>query len=223
MAKITIPDYSKGEEIFSSVTHIAGALMSYLFLIMSLWQAMHSGESPLAVASAVIYGTSSIILYTCSSVYHSLAVGKAKKVMRVVDHCSVYILICGTYTPYILMCLYPTNRVLAIAVMVTIWAISAAGMVMTAISYEKFKKVLIGSYVVLGWGVVFTAKPIINALENKWGFWWLLIGGVLYTVGVTLYAIGKKKKWFHSIFHIFVDLASIAMFIGIFKYVLTLQ
>jgi hemolysin III len=95
-------------------------------------------------------------------------------------------------------------------------------MALTAVSYEKFEKVLIGSYVVLGWGVVLTVKPILEGLTNNWGFWWLLIGGVLYTIGVTLYAIGKKKKWFHSIFHIFVDLASIAMFIGIFKFVLTL-
>jgi hemolysin III len=196
--------------------------MSYVFLLLAFWQAMHSGEKVTAIISAIVYGTSSIVLYTCSSVYHGLFVGSAKKVMRVIDHCSVYVLICGTYTPYILMCIYPNYPKLAITVMCCIWAISIAGMALTAVSYEKFKKVLIGSYVVLGWGVVLTVKPILEGLTNNWGFWWLLIGGVLYTIGVTLYAIGKKKKWFHSIFHIFVDLASIAMFIGIFKFVLTL-
>lgn len=222
MAKITIPDYTRGEEWFSSISHIFGALMSYAFLLLSFWQAMHSGEKPLAIASAIIYGTSSIILYTCSSVYHGLYVGKAKKVMRVVDHCSVYLLICGTYTPYILMCIYPNHKGIAIAVMCSIWVISILGMVLTAVSYERFKKILIGSYVVLGWSVVLTVKPIFEGLKNNWGFWWLLIGGLLYTLGVVLYAVGKKKRWFHSIFHLFVDVASIAMFMGIFLHVLTL-
>ncbi len=228
MQKITIPNYTRGEEWFSSITHMVGAVMSYVFLLLSFWQAMNpSGGAggKRAIISAVVYGTSSIILYTNSAVYHGLYVNKGKKVMRVIDHCSVYLLICGTFTPYLLMCVWPENYVMAYIMLGVIWGLAVLGMILTAVNYEKLKVVLILSYVVIGWMFVIIMKPVAASLggwhsSQIWGVWWILIGGIIYTIGALLYAVGKKKKWLHSIFHIFVDVASIAMFIGIFKYVL---
>ena len=213
--KIEVPKYSLGEEIMSAVTHGVGALLSIAALILCVvFTAKHG--SLISVISSMIYGITLIILYTMSTLYHSLAVNNAKRVFRIIDHCSIYLLIAGTYTPYTLVAL---EKPLGYILFAIIWAIAILGIVLNAIDLKKFKKISFLSYLVLGWIIIFAYEPLTRCVD--WGGILLLIaGGVVYTVGAIFYACGKKIKYFHSIFHLFVLAASILHFLSIIIYVI---
>ncbi len=207
--------YTLGEEIANSITHGIGALLSLIGFIYLIIFSIKTGKL-LNIFSSIIYGISLIILYMMSTMYHSLKTGKAKDIFRILDHCSIYVLIAGTYTPYSLIAL-PKNY--GIPIFIIIWSISILGIVLNAINIKKFKIFSQISYILLGWIVIFAFKPIKEALNYE-GFILLISGGISYTLGALFYYFGRKVRYFHSIFHLFVLAGSILHFFSIILYVI---
>ena len=206
--------YSLGEEIFSSVTHGLGALFGvYAVVYMTVISAL--GHSPLAVVSGAIYGATLIILFTMSTLYHAISNKKAKLVFRVLDHTTIFLLIAGTYTP---MALITLKGALGWVIFGVQWGIAALGITLNAISIEKFKTFSMIGYIACGWMIVIAAVPLYRAMDIR-GIWWLLAGGLLYTVGIIFYKL-KKIKYMHSVWHIFVLLGAMAQFVCVAYYVL---
>ena len=215
-----LPDYTRGEEIFNMVSHIVGGGAGVAICALCVVKAFLNSDA-YQIVGAFIYGFSMIILYTISSVYHGLKSEMAKKVMQVIDHCAVFILISGTYTPIALTSLREYSTALGWTVFGVVWGVSALGMTLNAIDLKKCNIFSIICYLVQGWCIVLTGKTAINAIGTK-GFLWLLAGGIAYTIGAVLYGIAGKKtvRYMHSVFHIFVVLGSILQFIAILFYVL---
>lgn len=213
-----LPDYTCGEEIFNMVTHIVGGGLGVCYLVLCvIFSALHSNVW--GVVSSAIYGASVIALFTMSSVYHGVKRGTGKKVLQVIDHCTIYFMIAGTYTPIMLSLLRKTEPVIAWIVFGVVWSIAALAITLTAIDLRKYNVFSMICYIGMGWCVIFTIVPVYKALTSS-GFMWLLMGGIMYTIGAILYGIGIKKRYIHSVFHIFVVIASLMHFICIFFYVI---
>ncbi len=215
-----LPDYTRGEEIFNMVTHIVGGGMGVIICALCVIKAFLCGDA-YKIVGAFIYGFSMIILYTMSSVYHGLTHEMGKKVLQVIDHCSVFILISGTYTPIALSSLREYSPWLGWSVFGVVWGVSALGITLNAIDLKKYNVFSIICYLAQGWCIILTGSSAIKAIGTK-GFLWLLAGGIAYTIGAVLYGIAGKKtvRYMHSIFHIFVVLGSFLQFISILLYVL---
>ena len=209
--------YTVGEEVFNSVSHGVGALLAVVGASVIVTLAACFGDV-LAVMSSIIYGISLVILYTMSTLYHAFPFDKVKKVFRVFDHASIFILIAGTYTPCCLIGLY--GNVKGIWVTVVVWTCAVAGIVMNAISLEKTEKLSLVLYVIMGWAIVFVIKDVVRALWGP-GFWLLLAGGLAYTGGIVFYKM--KFKYMHSIWHLFVLAGSVLHYLCIVMYVLPMR
>lgn len=214
----TLPRYTRGEEIFNMVTHIVGGGFSVLALVVLVIYSAICKDA-WAVVSSAIYGASLIILYTMSSIYHGLRTPLAKKVMQVLDHCTIYFLIAGTYTPILLCAIRRENPLLAWVVFAIEWGLTALAVILTAIDLKKYRVFSFVSYIGMGWCIIFAAKATIDALSLN-GFLWILWGGISYTLGAVFFGVGKKIKYMHSVFHIFVVIGSVLQFIGILFYAL---
>lgn len=190
--------------------------VAYLVLCV-IFAAIH--RNPMGVVSSAIYGASVVSLFTLSSVYHGLVPSTAKKVLQVLDHCTIYFMIAGTYTPITLCALRSRNTALGWTVFGIVWGVCALAVTLTAIDLKKYSKFSMVCYIAMGWCIIFSAKPTFQALTLP-GTMFLLIGGILYTIGAVLYGMGKKKKYVHSIFHVFVVLGSLMHFFCIFFYVI---
>jgi len=220
MANKELPKYSKGEEIFNAVSHIVGGAFGITALVLGIIFAVTYSDG-YGLASMIVYGISMIILYTMSTLYHFLPRGKAKKVFRILDHCTIFILIAGTYTPYCLVSLrqlYPTLGWTLFAVVTTL---STIGIIFNAINmHSKTVKTLsMICYLAEGWCVIFAIDKLIKVITIP-GFLLLLSGGILYTIGAIFYGFGKKKKYIHSIFHLFCLGGTILQFLSILLYVI---
>ncbi len=219
MAKtISIPKYSLSEELISSISHGIGAGLAVSASVLGIIKAAHDHAKVggTGIVSMAIFGLTMIMLYCMSSIYHALPVGKAKQVFRVIDHCSVFLLIAGTYTPYALISL---SGALGWTVFGVIWGLTALGIVFNAIDVDKFEVVSGIINVVMGWMVVFTARYL-TASIGQLGMKLLIIGGVVYSLGAILYAMGHKVPYTHSIFHFFVLGGSVLHFLSIYWTVL---
>ena len=213
-----LPDYTPGEERLNMVTHLVGAVISLPILICGLvLSAKHL--NPWAIAGCCVYGLSMLLLYTVSSLYHGLPDGLGKRVLRVIDHCTIYLLIAGTYTPILLVALRPSCPALAWTLFGCEWGLGLAAAALTAIDLKKYAKASMACYIAMGWLIVLALRPTIETVGMK-GFLWLLAGGLAYTVGAVLYGIGKKRRYFHSVFHGFVLLGSLLQAVCILFYVL---
>lgn len=213
--KITIPKYSLGEEITNAILHGVGALLSIAALVLCVvFSAIHG--SAYAVVSSCIYGSTLIILYTMSCLYHSFKVNNAKRVFRIIDHCSIFLLIAGTYTPYTLVSL---NGALGWSMFGVIWGCAIIGIILNAIDLNKYKVLSMILYIAMGWAVIFTFKPLVDAIDMS-GIYLLLSGGIVYTIGAIFYGIGRRIKYMHSVFHCFVLAGSILHFFSILLYVI---
>lgn len=212
-----LPNYTRGEEIANMITHIIGAAVGIAVLVLSVIIASLNDNS-WAVVGASIYGASMICLYTVSSVYHGLKPSTGKKVMQVVDHCTIYFLIAGTYTPILLSAIRPEFPEICWIVFGAQWALAAFGIVFTAIDHKKYARLSMICYIGMGWLIILALKATIKSVGVN-GFLFLLGGGIAYTIGAVLYAIGKKRKYFHTIFHVFVDIGSILQALCIIFYV----
>lgn len=189
--------YTLGEEIFNSVSHGVGALLAIAgTVVLIVISALYT--DPWGVVSSAIYGGSLIILYTMSTLYHAITNEKAKHVMRVMDHVTIFLLIAGTYTPITLV---PLRGTLGWVLFGFIWAAAIVGIVLNAIDLERYRKISVVCYIVMGWAIIFAIVPLIQSLSTL-SLIFLLVGGILYSVGVIFYAI-KKIRYFHSIWHLF--------------------
>lgn len=217
-----LPNYTKGEEIFNMVTHIVGGALGVAALVLCVVFAFLKRDA-YAVVSSFIYGFSIVILYTVSSVYHGITpkADIAKKVMQIIDHCVIFILIAGTYTPLTLAAMREVNTALAWVVFGFVWGASALGITLNAIDLKKYKKFSMICYLLIGWCAIFTLKTLIQAITPI-GFLFILLGGVSYSIGAVLYSVGPKKglKYMHSVFHIFVVIGTVLHFFAIFFYVI---
>ncbi len=213
-----LPDYTRKEEVFNMVSHIVGAAFGVLSLVLSVIKSSFSGD-PWAVVGSAIYGASLIVLYTMSSIYHGLVSETAKKVMQILDHCTIYFLIGGTYTPIVLCAIRKVSPAWCWTVFGIVWGIAAIGIIFAAIDHKKFSKLSMACYIGMGWCIVIAGKVTLQAVPLK-GLMWLLLGGILYTIGAVIYVIGKKRRYMHSVFHIFCLLGSIFHFMCIYLYVI---
>lgn len=213
-----LPPYTKGEEIMNMVTHIVGGVVGIVALVLCVVKAAIHGD-PYAVVSSSIFGFTMILLYTMSSIYHGLKPElNAKLVFQVIDHCSIFLLIAGTYTPISLCAIRSISTPLGWVIFGIIWALTAIGIVLNAIDLDAFSKISMAGYIIMGWCVIFTIKQVYLAIGNG-GMVFLVAGGIAYTIGALLYHIGKTKKYIHSVFHIFTVIASLMHFFCIFFYV----
>lgn len=213
-----LPDYTKGEEIFNTLSHTAGAVFGIVALITCTLVSVGK-KDVWGIVAGVIYGTSLVLLYTMSSVYHGLKKGMAKKVLQVIDHCTIYLLIAGTYTPVMLCAVRPIAAGWAWSILGAVWGCALVAAVLTAIDLKKYAAFSMVCYIGMGWCVVLALKPTLQALSLS-GMLWLLAGGISYTLGAILYGLGKKHRYMHSIFHLFVVAGSILQYIAILFYVL---
>jgi len=210
--KIELPKYKLGEELMNSISHGIGALLSIAALILGIIKS----SSGIELFAILFYTISSIVLYTMSCLYHALKPNNAKRIFRIIDHCSIYILIAGTYTPIVLLKL-PTT--LGWVMFGVVWTIAVVGIVLNAIDIKKFKIISMMLYLIAGWCILFSFKSLWLNM-NHLGILLTFIGGIIYTIGAILYGIGKKRKYIHSIFHIFCVIASVSFFLAIYLYVL---
>lgn len=215
MADRTLHKYTLGEELVSAISHGIGALLSIAGTIVLIYFAALSNDT-WKIVSVCIYGASMIILYTVSTVYHSLAPSGGKKVMRILDHCVIYLLIAGTYTPFVLVTLRGLTGWLLFGINCTA---AVVGITLTAIDFKKFGKFAMVCYLAMGWVVIFGIVPLIKTL-SLWGLIFLLEGGIFYTVGAVLYGLGKKKRYIHSLWHFFVLAGTIFHYFSILLYVI---
>lgn len=213
-----LPDYTRGEEIFNMVTHIVGGAIGIAILVLCVvFSALR--HNAWAVVGSAVYGATMIVMFTVSSVYHGLHINMGKKVMQVIDHCDIYFLIAGTYTPILLAGVRPQHPVIAWVVFGVEWGLTALAATLNAIDLKKYKKFSMLCYLGMGWCIVFCMKATVEAMTLP-GFLWVLGGGVAFTIGAVLYGLGKRKRYIHSLFHIFVDIGCIMQFFGIFFYVI---
>ena len=209
--------YSIGEEIFSSVSHGIGALIGIAALVLMVVFAARA-HNVYGVVSGSIYGATMILLFTMSTLYHAIQAPRAKKVFRVIDHCSIYLLIAGTYTPVMLCTLRHHG---GWAMFGVVWGVSILGIVLNSVNLEKFKIISLISYIVLGWAVVTMWSPMRAGLPMA-GIWLLISGGLVYMVGVVFYCL-KKIPYMHSIWHLFVLGGSVLHFLCILLYVMPVK
>lgn len=218
LSERTLPNYTRKNEIANMVTHIVGGSLGIIILFLCIITSAFKGDIWGIVGSA-IYGLSMIAVYTVSSVYHGLKPCFAKKVMQVIDHCTIYLLIAGTYTPILLVAMRPIYPKTAWFVFAAEWTLAALGAVFTAIDHNRYKKLSMVFYILMGWFIVLALKQTIEVLTVA-GMLWILFGGISYTIGAVLYGIGKKYPVLHTVFHVFVDIGTLLQAIGILFYVL---
>lgn len=207
--------YTLGEEIFNSVTHGVGSLLAIAGTsVLIVFAALCSDAR--GVVSCAVYGASLIVLYTMSTLYHALTNRRAKTFFRIMDHDTIFFLIAGTYTPITLI---PLRGALGWVLFGIVWGAAALGIVMNSVNLEKFRKPSVVCYVAMGWVVILAIKPMIERCTAL-SLWFLLTGGVCYTVGIIFYAM-KSKKYFHSIWHIFTVAGSVLHYFSILSMIIS--
>lgn len=211
-----LPDYTRGEEIMNMITHIVGGVMGLAALTLCVIRAALHGNVYGIVTSA-IYGAAMVAMFTISSVYHGLRPNMGKKVMQVIDHCTIYFLIAGTYTVIVLSAFRPQYPALAWGMFAFEWGMAALATTLTAIDLKKYNVFSMVCYIGMGWAIVPFMKQALQVLTLP-GFLLLLFGGIAYTIGSILYGLGKKRKWMHSVFHIFVNLGALLQFLAVLLY-----
>lgn len=214
-----LPTYSKGEEIFNMVSHIIGAVIGIVAIVLCIIVSiLHN--NPYGLASSIVFGLTLILLYTMSSIYHGLSSKiKAKKVFQVIDHCSIFLLIAGSYTPFALCSIRQYDVKAGWIIFGLVWTVAVIGIILNSIDLKKYKIFSMICYLLMGWCIIVRVDILIKAVGIQ-GFALLLAGGIVYTIGAILYGIGKKHKWMHSIFHVSCVLGSLLHLICILLYVL---
>lgn len=209
-------------EPINGLTHLAGAILSFVALIAMVIKATITTSSALAITAVIIFGISMILLYSTSATYHMvIAKDKVIAFLRRLDHSMIFVLIAGTYTPF---CLISLNGVTGWVLFSIISFVAVCGIIFKMVWFNCPRWLSTSIYIVMGWMVVFVASPLSSILSFK-GLFLLVLGGVLYTIGGIIY--GAKPKFlqskymgFHEIFHIFIMLGSTAHFLCVFMFVL---
>lgn len=204
---------SLGEEIASSITHglgLTGSLIVFPFLVMA---ASRDGDR-WRVMSAIVFGSSLVLLYAASTFYHALPGPRAKRVFRIIDHSAIYVLIAGTYTPFLLG---PLRGGWGWSLFAVIWALAIAGIVIKATLGIRWEKLSTVVYLVMGWIGAIAIKPLLDRVSPT-GLLWLLAGGLAYTAGVAFFVIDQRVRYAHSIWHLFVATGSICHVVAVLRY-----
>ncbi|MCH4176651.1 MAG: hemolysin III family protein [Streptococcaceae bacterium] len=202
--------YKIVNEVFNAVTHGIGMILAIVGLVFLLIKS-HNVVSTTAYA---LYGSTLILLFLCSTLFHSLIFTKAKTVFQIFDHSSIYLLIAGTYTPY---CLISLKGWVGIALLITIWSLAILGVVYKSVFLPKLSKIPKIStiiYIIMGWLCILTVKPLLDALGWN-GFLLLLIGGLCYTLGAVFYSM-NKVPFMHVVWHLFVMAGAAFMYFSIY-------
>ncbi len=203
--------YSHGEEVANSISHALGAFLGVAALTMMIMIA----DDGWKLASGIVYGISLIILFTSSTLYHSFRSAKAKKIFKTLDHCAIYILIAGTYTPYLLISL---NGAWGWWLFGVIWLLAVAGIIFKLKFKHRFPKASLIAYILMGWIVVIAIFEMLEKVPAG-GLWLLLAGGLSYTFGTIFYAADGKIPYNHAIWHLFVLGGAVCHFLSIYIYV----
>lgn len=212
----SLPAYSHGEEIMNTVTHIAGGGVCLLGAIGCIVLAVRSG-STVRIWTTTLYCFTLTLVYTMSSIYHGLPVGKAKRIMQVMDHCSIYLLIAGTYSPIVLCAIAPIYPAIGWGLFAAQWLLTALAVTLTAVDMHRYKVFSKVCYIAMGWGIIFFLPQALEVLGGT-GFLFLLAGGIAYTIGVVLFGLGQRIKWMHSIFHLFVVMGTLLQMVTVAFY-----
>lgn len=211
-----LPYYTRGEEIFNMVSHIVGGALGVVALILCII----FSKDGYALFSGIVYGVSMILLYTMSSIYHGLSPKlKAKKVFQIMDHCSIFVLIAGTYTPVLLCSIREYDSFWAWMLFGLVWIATILGITLNAIDIESNKTFSMICYVVMGWCIIFKINLLPQVLALT-GIWLLVLGGLAYTIGIVFYVLQNKIKYMHSIWHLWILVGSILHFLCIILYVI---
>ncbi|KLV03238.1 hemolysin [Photobacterium aquae] len=207
-------DYSVAEEIANSISHGMGLIFGIVGLVLLLIQAVEANADALSITSLSIYGGSMILLYLASTLYHAIPFEKAKRALKTFDHCAIYLLIAGTYTPFLLIAL---RTPLAIILMAVIWVIALIGIVLKIVFVYRFKKLSLAVYLAMGWLSLIAIYPLAMSLATG-GIVLLAVGGLIYSLGVLFY-VNKQIPYNHAIWHLFVLGGTACHFLAIYLYV----
>ena len=210
---VRIPSYTLGEELFNSISHGIGAMLSIAALVlMTVW-----AHGAITITSVSLFGSALIILYTISCIYHALSPRlKGKRVLRIIDHCNVFLLVLCTYIP---VSLIGVGGALGWVLFGTVCFFAILGIVLTAVNLERFQVPAVFCHLVSGWSILIGVPGLLRTMGGE-GLFFLILGGVLYSAGAVLYRIGAKKKYGHCVFHIFCLAGSFFHFWCVFRYLL---
>ena len=206
------PKESIGEEIANSITHGVGAILSLFGMALLLYRTVGEGTG-LHLASFVVYGTSLFLLHLSSTLYHALHAPRAKKVFWIFDHCSIYLLIAGTYTPFLLLSLWGKWGA---TLLVVIWTLAVLGIVFKSLFIGRFRKSSVALYVIMGWMIVLAARELWLRVPHE-ALVFVAAGGLSYTVGVVFYS-WRRLPFNHMIWHLFVLGGSVCHYFAILLY-----
>ena len=212
-----LPNYTSNEEKTNFISHFIGFLVSIYIFYICLKQVLPINNS-CKIICCCVYGISMMLMFAVSSIYHVLRPCYFKRIMRVVDHCTINLFIAGTYTPILIVAVYSLHPIISRILFGAIWIIAVISIIFTSIDLKRFGFASMICYILMGWCIIFALKPAIDAMTTI-GFMWLLAGGIFYTIGACLYKVGKRKKYYHFIFHIFVDIGCWLQALAILKYV----
>ena len=213
-ARTSESDYSLGEEIANSVTHGIGAGLAITGLVYLVYYSAVYG-SAWHIVSCAIYGSTLVMLYTVSTLYHSIPSPRVKSVMRILDHVSIFLLIAGTYTPFMLVNL---RGPWGWSLFGVVWGLALTGIIFQKVLQKSWVVITVAFYILMGWTVIIAVRPLLDVIPTN-GFLLLLAGGLAYTLG-TLFFICKGIRYHHAIWHIFVLAGSIFHFFAVFYYVI---
>lgn len=219
LADRILPTYTKGEEIFNMTSHIVGGALGIVATTLCvIMAAIH--HNVYGVVSGAIYGFTMILLYTISSIYHGLSPKRfSKRVFQVLDHCSIFLLIAGSYTPVSLCTIRSYNTAWGWIIFGVVWGAAALGITLNSIDLKSTKVFSMISYLLMGWCIVVRFDILLKTIPQA-GIVLLVAGGIAYTIGTIFYGLGKKKKYFHSIFHLFIFAGSLLQFLAILLYIM---
>ena len=201
-------------ERFNSITHIIGTVLAVVGTSVLLTTAAHGHAGVRRITALAVYGAMLIVLYLSSTLYHSLR-GGAKKVFHVFDHCAIYLLIAGTYTPFTLVTLHGAWGWTLFGI---VWALAVAGIAKDAFFHGRFRGLSVALYLLMGWLVVAAFAPLRAALPMS-GIWWLITGGIVYTTGIIFFALSKRVAYTHGVWHLCVIGGSVCHYVAVFRYV----
>ena len=210
-SNLAVRPYSPLEESLNAATHGLGFIAAFLGLVFLLLRV----DGIYGQIACVVYGFSMMLMFLSSTLYHWVSRPDLKKILKTIDHSAIYILIAGTYTPFMTLAVGGT---LGLVAMVLIWSIAIVGIMFKCFANNRFPKLSLVTYLLMGWLAIFFIYPLYNALETT-GFYLLLAGGLCYTVGVVFYA-AKKIQFTHAIWHVFVAAGSFCHFWAIYSYVI---
>ena len=202
-------------ERFNSITHLAGTVMAVIGTSVLISTAAANGAGTRQMVALSVYGAMMVVLYLSSTLYHSVRAGRAKRIFHVFDHCAIYLLIAGTYTPFTLVTL---RGVWGWSLFGIVWGLAAAGVAKDVFLHGRYRAVSVVLYVVMGWLVVAAFGPLKQALPMA-GIWWLVAGGVVYTAGVLFFALSNRVVHMHGVWHLCVIGGSACHYVAVFRYV----